>query len=104
MVLLRIFQIRAWKGESSQSLHNPSFKVIPQYCIAHPYCVRFLVSLVHAISARTLTTWWVSYEAKLAREIKGHLLLNDHGDLSFFLHSLDKIIILFELKEFKKIS
>ena len=77
-------------------------KVIPQYCIAHPYCARFLASLAHAMSARTLTTWWFLYETKPAREIKGHFLLNEHGDLSFFLHNFDEIrdFIFFELNEF----
>ena len=75
-------------------------KVIPQYCIVHPYCARFLASLARAHSARTLTTWRFLYETKLAREIKGHFLLNEHGDLSFFLHKFDEIIIFFELNEF----
>ena len=61
-------------------------KVIPQYCIAHPYCARFLASLPRAHSARTLTTWRFLYETKPAREINGNFLLNEHGDLSFFLH------------------
>ena len=69
--------------------------MIPQYCIAHPYCARFLASL-----ARALTTWRFLYETKLAREIKGHFLLNEHGDLSFFLRNFDEIIIFFELNEF----
>ena len=68
-----------------------ALKVIPQYCIAHPYCARFLASLARAHSARTLTTWRFLYETKLAREIKGHFLLNEHGDL---------IIIFYELNEF----
>ena len=42
-------------------------------------------------------TW--PYETKLAREIKGHFLLNEHDDLYFFLHNLDEIIIFFELNE-----
>ena len=75
-------------------------KEIPQYCIAHPYCARFLASLARAMSARTLTTWRFLYETKPAREIKGHFLLNEHGDLSFFLHNFDEIIIFFELNEF----
>ena len=75
-------------------------KVIPQYCIAHPYCARFLASLARAHSARILATWQFLYESKLAREIKGHFLLNEHGDLSFFLHNFDEIIIFFELNEF----
>ena len=84
-------------------LQSP-FKLIPQYCIAHPYCARLLVSLARAHSARTLTTWRFLYETKPAREIKGHFLLNEHGDLSFFLHNFDEIIIFFELNEFLKNS
>ena len=79
-------------------------KMIPQYCIAHPYCARFLASLARAHSARTKTTWRFLCETKLAREIKGHFLLNEHGDLSFFLHNFDKIIIFFQLNEFLKNS
>ena len=79
-------------------------KVIPQYCIAHPYCARFLASLVRAMSAHTFTTWRFHHETKLVREIKGHFLLNEHGDLSFFLHDFDEIIIFFELNEFLKNS
>ena len=75
-------------------------KAIPQYCIGHPYCARFLASLARGHSARTLTTWRFLYEAKPAREIKGHFILNEHGDLSFFLHNFDEIIIFFELNEF----
>ena len=59
-------------------------KVIPQYCIAHPICAQFLASLARAHSTRTFTTWQFLYELKLAREIKGHFLLNEYGDLSFF--------------------
>ena len=77
-----------------------SLKVIPQYCIAHPYCARFLASLARAHSERTFTTWRFLYETKLAREIKGHFLLNELGDLPFFLHNFDEIIIVFELNEF----
>ena len=77
-----------------------AFKVIPQYCIAHPYCARFLASLARAYNVRTLITWWFLYETKLARGIKGDFLQNEHGDLSFFLHNFDEIIIIFGLNEF----
>ena len=36
----------------------------------------------------------------IARERKGHFLLIEHGDLPFFLHNFDEIIIFFELNEF----
>ena len=81
-----------------------TLKVIPQYCNAHPYYACFLASLACAHGARTLTTWRFLYETKLAREIKGHFLLNEHGDLSFFLHNFDETIIFFELNEFLKNS
>ena len=74
--------------------------MIPQYCIAHPYCAQFLASLARAHSVHTLTTWRFLYETKLTREIKGHFLLNEHGNLSFFLHDFGEIIIFFELNEF----
>ena len=74
--------------------------MIPQYCIAHPYCARFLASLARAHSTRTLTKWRFLCETKPAREIKGHFLLNEHGDLSFFLHNFDETIIFFELTEY----
>ena len=60
------------------------FKVIPLYCITHPYCARFVAPLARAQSARTPREWKVSYEAKLKREKNSYLLLNKHGDLSFF--------------------
>ena len=41
---------------------------------------------------------------KLARETKGHFLLNEHSDPSFFLHNFDEIIIFFELNVFLKKS
>ena len=78
-----------------------SFKVIPRCCIAHPYC-DFFVQLGRAHSARTSTTWRFLYETKLAREIKGHFLLNEHGDLSiifFFFSSVYVLKYLFQLPQ-----
>ena len=102
-----IFSITVKNKKRSVSMksknHGPvRLKVIPQYCIAHPYCARFLASLARAHSACTLTTWRFLYETKPAREIKGHFLLNEHGDLSFFLHNFDEIIIFYELNVLKK--
>ena len=58
------------------------FKVIPQYCIAHPYCASFFASLaranvrVHEHNERNLP------QAKLDSEINVFFfLLNEHGDL-----------------------
>ena len=56
------------------------------YCIAHPYCTRFVASLSCATS----------------REKNSHLLLNKHGDLSFFSHIFDLPFILFLSKELDK--
>ena len=48
------------KGILKTDLHSnhvkstePAFKVIALYCIAHPYCARFVASLARAVSART---------------------------------------------------
>ena len=78
--------------------------MIPQYCFAHPYCALFVASLSRSHSARTVTTWRFLHETKLAREMKGHFLLNEHGDLSFFLPNFDEINIFFVLNEFLKNS
>ena len=41
------------------------FKVIPLYCIAHPYCARFIASLAHA---HTMYRKWPSFLYGLGRE------------------------------------
>ena len=56
--------------------------MIPKYCTKHNYCAQFF-KLCRALTARSFSTWRISYEAKIAREMKGHFLLNEHGDLSF---------------------
>ena len=60
------------------SIHNygsmSSLKAIPRYCIVHRYYTRFIASIARAHSAHIFTTWRASYEAKLARKIKSHLL------------------------------
>ena len=68
----------------------------------HPYCARFVASLVRAQSARTSREYKVSYETKLTREKKSHLLLNKYGDLSFFPHIFDLPFNLFLFKELEK--
>ena len=98
---LRIWAVRVIYARCNGTV---ALKVIPQYCSAHPYCARLLASLACAQSARTLTTWRFLCETKLAREINGDFLLNEHGYLSFFLHDFDEIIIIFELNEFLKNS
>ena len=56
------------KHFSLKKAPDPGLKVIPQYCIAHPYCARFLASLARTHSARILTTWRFLYATKPARE------------------------------------
>ena len=68
--------------------------------MAHTYCTRFLASQARAHSSCTFATWHFLKETKLATEIKGHFVLNEHCDLSFFLHNFDEMIIFFELNEF----
>ena len=69
-------------------------KVIPQYCIAHPYCARFQRhwrALVH--NKRNFP------QAKLDSAITVRFLLNEHGDLYFLLHNNSVHIILLYLKD-----
>ena len=64
-------------------------KVIPQYCIAHPYCARFLRhQRVHVQNERNFP------QAKLDIEINVRFLLNEHGDLYFLLHNNSVHIVL----------
>ena len=59
------------------------FKVIPWFCIAHPYCARY----------------------SLDSEINASFLLNKHGDLHFSLHKNIVHIIHFNFsKTYKKLS
>ena len=37
---------------SKMLYYKQLIKVIPQYCMAHPYCARFLASLARAHTAR----------------------------------------------------
>ena len=74
---------------------NFLFKVIPQYCIAHPYCARFRV-----ISTRKLARARTDNERiSLNNEIDVRFLLNEHGDLYFLLHNNSVHIILLHLKK-----
>ena len=58
-----------------------------------------LASLECTMSVHTVSTWQISYEAKVAWELKGHFLLREHGDLSFFLINFALAFILFTSKE-----
>ena len=78
-----------------------ALKVIPQYCIEHPYCAaRFLrYQRVHVHNERNFP------QAKLDSEINVRFLLNGHGDLYFLLHNNSVHIILLNLEEnLKKLS
>ena len=72
-------------------------KVIPQYCIAHDFCV---------ISARKLARARIYNErirnfpqAKPDSEINVRFLLNEHGDLCFLLHNNSVHMVLLNLEE-----
>ena len=82
----------SWR--SNESVFQPSSTIM------HRLIGTLLRTISCVISARTLTTWQFLYETKPARKIKGHFLLKEHGDLSFFLHNFDEIIIFFDLNEF----
>ena len=72
--------------------------MIPQYCIAHPYCVRFLRhKRVHVHNERNFP------QAKLNSEINDRFLLTEHGDLYFLLHDNSVHVVLLNLKENEKI-
>ena len=81
---------------------NFIFKVIPQYCIAHPYCAH--LRTISASLARANKRVHVHNErnfpqAKLDSEINARFLLNEHGDLYFLLHNNSVHIGLLNLKE-----
>ena len=60
-------------------------KVIPLYCIAHPYCARFpRHQRVHVQNVRDFP------QTKLDSEINSPFLLNEHGDPRIFLQVFAK--------------
>ena len=66
-----------------------SIKVIPWYCIAHPYCARFLRhqrahERVHVQNVRDFP------QTRLDNGINSPLLLNEHGDPRFFFQVFAK--------------
>ena len=94
----QIMQPTQWKT-SQKSFANSTLikkRQMAKHCSSVLRTISCVISAL-SYSARTLTTWRFLYETKPAREIKGHFLLNEHGDLSFFLHNFDEIIIFFEL-------
>ena len=77
--------------------------MIPQYCIAHPYCARFsrhwyARERVHLHNEGNFP------QAKLDSEINFRFPLNDHGGFYNFLHNNSVHINLFNLKGFEKNS
>ena len=66
------------------------FKVIPQYCIAHSYCV---ISMCRLTGANNFP------QAKLDSEINVCFLLKEHGGLYFLFHNNSVHIVLLNLKE-----
>ena len=77
-----------------------AIKVIPQYCIAHPYCARFYASLASAKKKRVHVDNERNFpQAKLDSEINVRFLLKEHGGLYFLLHNNSLHIVLLNLKE-----
>ena len=81
------------KKDTAESVHK-TVKVIPQYCIAHPFCAQFLRhQRVHVCNERNFP------QAKLDSEINARFLLNGHGDLYFLFNDNSVHTTLFNLKE-----
>ena len=80
-------------------------KVIPQYCIAHPYASlhTISVSLVCANERVYKNNKRNFPQAKLHGKINACLLLNEHSDLYFLLHNNSVHIILFNLTKNSKV-
>ncbi len=76
-----------------------AIKVIPQYCIAHPYCARFFRHSRAQMSACTYTTKEISLKLSSIAKINVRFLLNEHGDLYFLLHNNSVHIVLLNLTE-----
>ena len=68
-------------------------KVIPQFCIAHPYCARFLRHQRVQMSARVLNVRDFP-QTKLDSEINARFLLNEHGDPHFLFYKYNENNIL----------
>ena len=63
---------------------NGAVKVIPQYCIAHPYCAR-LLRHQRANERANVHNERNFRQAKLDSKINVPFLLNENGDLYFLL-------------------
>lgn len=76
-------------------------KVIPQCCIAYP--VLRTTSPISHCDKRAHIDFLANFTVSQSKD-DGYLLLNEHGDLSFFLHNSDVQIISFKVKNSKAIS
>ena len=59
--------------------------LIPQFCIAHSYCARFLRRQLCA-RVENIRDF---YQTKLESEIKAPFLLNEHGDPHFLCYKFN---------------
>ena len=75
------------------------FKVIPQFCIAHSYCARFLSHYSALTWARARTKRKRFSSTKLDSEINAPLLLNEHGDPHFLFYKFNENIIFNNLEK-----
>ena len=74
-------------------------KVIPQYCIAHPYCARFCVTSTRKLARARTDNERNFPQALVDSEINVRFLLNEHGDLYILLHNNSVHIILLHLQK-----
>ena len=64
-------------------------KVIPEFCIAHSYCARFLRQQRSHISARVQNIRDFP-QTNLKSDIKAPFLLNEHGDPHFLFYKFNE--------------
>ena len=70
--------------------------MIPQYCIAHPYCARYhFASLARAHERMYVQNVRDFPQTKRDRDVNAPFLLNKHGDLYFLLHKNIAHVMLF---------
>ena len=82
--------VQMWEREDVHA-KSPflSLKVIPQFCIAHPYCARYLRhQRARVQNVRDFP------QIKLDSEINARFLLNEHGDPQFLFHQFNENNIL----------
>ena len=79
-------------GEEKQTLKQ--LKVIPQFCIAHPYCARFFASLARANERARVRNVRDFPQTKLDSEINARFLLNEHGDPHFLFYKFNENSVL----------